>query len=137
MSIRYKIFPEKKLVYALMEDGIKNEDIFQHWETLARDPQYIAPMKKLIDCRRCDRFGPSNEQIEEFLGQKIELLEKFKGEISASIVNNDLDFGTSRIFGTHIGMYGLEMHVVRSLSAALKVLGVELSACDLAFDWPL
>lgn len=134
MSIRYKIIHEKKLVYVLGENKITPEDLFQHWETLARDPLYVAPMKKLIDYRKCDRFGPSSEHIAEYLGKKVKLLEKFKGETSVVIVNNDLDFGTSRMFGAHLGMHGLEMHVVRSLGAALKVLGVELSDNDLTFD---
>jgi hypothetical protein len=134
MSIRYKIIHEKKLVYVLGENKITHEDLFQHWETLARDPLYVAPMKKLIDYRKCDRFGPSSKHIEEYIWKKVRLLKKFKGEISVVIVNNDLDFGTSRMFGAHLGMHGLEMNVVRSLGAALKILDVALSDMDVAFD---
>jgi hypothetical protein len=134
MPIRYKIIPEKKLVYALMENGIKDEDVFQHWKILAKDPRYVAPMKKIIDCRKCDIYGPSSEKIKDILGGKVKLLEKFKGEISVSIVNNDLDFGMSRMLGAHLTMHGMELHVVRSLSAALQILDVELSEDDLAFD---
>jgi hypothetical protein len=134
MPLRYKIIPEKRLVYVVGEKRITLEELFQHLETLAKDPLYVAPMKKLIDYRICDKIGGSNEEIAAFLGKKVEFIEKFKGENSAMIVNNDLDFGISRMIGAQQEMYGLEMFVTRSFDEALQALDLELNDNDLAFD---
>ena len=134
MSLRFKIIPEKKLVYVMGENKITNEDIFQTLDAMVNDPRYIPSMKQLIDLRRSDIIDASNEMLDKLLSIKRKFIEKFKGEVSAVIVNNDLDFGVSRMFSAQQKMLGLEMYVTRRFDCAIKALGIEINDNDLAFD---
>ena len=134
MAIQYKILPDKKLVYVSGKTKPTIEEQIQCLFSIAQDPLYVAPMKKLVDFRVCEPIGYSHDEIKRFTEAKAELKERFKGEATAVIVNNDLDFGVSRVFSSFLEPHNLDLCVFRNLDDALRWLDVEVDDDDLLFN---
>ena len=130
MPIGYKILADKKLVYVFGEDRPTIDEQIRLLDSIAQDPQYVAPMKNLVDLRKCEPLGYSAEEISRFSRKKAELKERFQGERTAVVVNNDLDFGVQRIFSANLEPHHLDLNVFRSFDEALKCLDVELEEKD-------
>lgn len=134
MTIRYKILPDKNLLYVSGKNRPTIDEQIRSLDSIARDPLYAAPMKKLVDFRGCDPMGYSYDEIKRFTKAKAELKERFKGEKTAVIVNNELDFGVSRVFGARLEPHNMDLNVFRNLEDARHWLDVELEESDLEFD---
>lgn len=78
MSIRYKIFDDRKLVYLIAEKNPTFDEQLRNLETLANDPRYVAPMKKLVDFTKINPIGLTKEEIELFTEKKAQYKEKLK-----------------------------------------------------------
>ena len=91
-------------------------------------------MKKLVDFTKINPIGLTKEEIELFTEKKAQYKEKFKNEQTAVVVNNDLDFGVSRIFYAKMRSYGLQMNVFRNIEDALHWLDVKLDKTEMLFD---
>jgi hypothetical protein len=133
MAIRYKIFDDKKFVYVTADKVPEFSEQLEHLETLANDPKYIAPMKKLVDFSKIGQIGLTNEEIDEYMGKKAQYKDKFKGERTAVVVNNDLDFGISRIFYVKMDNQKFEMNVFRTVDEALQWLDIKLDKTEMHF----
>ena len=78
MPIKYKIFQNRKLVYALGIGEVTYDDLLLHIEELAADPKYISPMKKLVDYRNSSLSSLSTENSIKITKKKAQLSETFK-----------------------------------------------------------
>lgn len=126
MSLQYTIIESEKLVYVIGEGEITLDELLNHLEELSRDPGYVPPMKKLVDYRKAQTMGPKKEEIDYFTGRMASYKEVFQGEKCAIVVNNELDFGISRVYSAKIEASGLETNVFRDIGKALRWLGVDL-----------
>ncbi len=126
MPIKYKIFQNRKLVYALGNGKITFDELLQHIEELAADPQYKPPMKKIVDYRNATLFGLSIEEANKFTIKKVQLVEIFNNETCAFVMNSDLDFGMSRAHEAHFENSDITTNVFRNMEEALSWLQVDL-----------
>lgn len=134
MPIKYKIIGSKKLVYVSGEGEISLDDLLNHIKELAVNPEYIAPMKKLVDYRRALTMGPGNEDLKIFIDKMSSYKDIFKGEKCAIVVNNDLDFGISRVYGAKIELSNMDTNVFRDFTKALNWLEIELYDNELDYS---
>ena len=126
MPIKYKIFPDKKIVYALGTGEITFNDLLLHIEELAKDPNYKAPMKKIVGYRNSTLSKLTTEEANKFTNKKSQLKDIFQNEMCAFVTHADLDFGLSRVHGAHIESSNITTNVFRSIEDAFIWLGVEL-----------
>ncbi|MEW5746366.1 MAG: hypothetical protein AB1805_13120 [Nitrospirota bacterium] len=133
MPIRYKIFEDRKLVYAAGEGKVTIDDLLRHIETLARDSTYVPPMKKLVDYSNAEILGLTIEELQKFTELKARLKDAFKGEMCAIVVKHDLDFGMARMHGVKLEPSKIETNVFRDIKSALKWLDVGLSEEEMKF----
>lgn len=131
MPIKYKIFPNRNLVYALGIGEVTYDDLLLHIEKLAVDPKYISPMKKIVDYRNSTLAKLSTEDSIKITKRKAQLIETFKNEKCAFVAKSDLDFGMTRLHGAHIDGLGVETNVFRNLKEALVWLGVDLEETEI------
>ncbi|MBU0731194.1 MAG: hypothetical protein KKA70_15795 [Proteobacteria bacterium] len=134
MPIKYTIIEGKKLVLAVGQGLINFDDLARHIDTLAHDPKYISPMKKLVDYRNASLVELKREEAYMFTQKKAQLKDKFANEMCAIITKNDLDFGTSRVHGARIEASDIHTNVFRNIKDALKWLEAELDETDLHLD---
>lgn len=133
MSIKYKIFQNRKLVYAVGEGEIKFDDLLDHYEDLSNNPKYIPPMKKLVDYRNATLVELSIDQAHQITKKKIQLKGKFKNEICAFVTKTDLDFGMSRMHGAQLESSDITTNVFRNIEDALSWLHVDLDEIEIDF----
>lgn len=126
MPIKYKIFQNRNLVYALGIGEITYDDLLRHIEELSTDPKYVSPMKKIVDYRNSTLVKLKTEESIRITNKKNKLIETFKNEKCAFVTNSDLDFGMTRMHGTHIDSTGITTQVFRSFEDALAWLEVDL-----------
>ncbi len=126
MPIKYKIFPDKKFVYALGIGEITYDDLFHHIDKLATDPDYTPPMKKLVDYRNSTLSRLSTEESIRISDRKAQLIKAFKDEKCAFVIKSNLDFGMTRFHGLHIEESGITTNVFRNMEDALEWLEVDL-----------
>ena len=126
MSLKYKIFKNRKLVYVVGEGKIKFDDLLDHFEGLSNDPMYIPPMKKFVDYRNSTLVKLSIDQAHQITKKKIQLKEKFKNEICAFVTKTDVDFGLSRMHGAQLESSDITTNVFRNIEDALSWLNVDL-----------
>ena len=127
MPIKYKIFQDRDLVYALGIGEVTYEDLLLHIEELAADPKYISPMKKLVDYRNSSLSSLSTENSIKITKKKALLYETFKNEKCAFVTTSDLDFGMTRLHGAHIEDSGIMTNVFRNFEEALAWLQVVIN----------
>ena len=133
MPIKYKIFQNRKLVYALGIGEVTYDDLLLHIEELAADPKYISPMKKLVDYRNSSLSSLSTENSIKITKKKAQLSETFKNEHCAFVTNSDLDFGMTRFHGAHIDGSGITTNFFRNFEDALAWLEVDLDENEIDF----
>lgn len=126
MPIKYKIFIDKKLVYSVAENTVTLDDLLHHLEELADDPDYTAPMKKLVDFRKAQLVAISNEEVEKFTKKKLAFGNFFQEEMCAIVVDNDLDYGITRMHGMQIEFKNINTNSFRKIGDAIAWLNVEL-----------
>jgi hypothetical protein len=131
MTFRYKIFKNLKFIYAKAEGTLTDDDLNSHLDQLLEDPDYTAPMLKLVDQRNVKSYGLTNKQAEQFAIKKSTLANRFFHEKCAILVASDLGFGVARIHQALMDESGIEIEVFRNLEDAKKWLGVSLSDEDL------
>jgi len=134
MPIKYKILKNKKLVYSVGENSVTLEDLLHHLEELATDQHYTAPMKKLVDYRKAQLVSISNEEVEKFSKEKLAFGNFFQEEMCAIVVNNDLDFGITRMHGMQIEFENINTNSFRKFEDAIAWLKVELDEREMGFD---
>jgi hypothetical protein len=134
MPVRYKIIESKKLVYALGSDTVTLSDLMSHMDELSHDPNYKAPMKKLVDYRQITHLDLSMEESELFAIKKAELKETFHKEKCAIVATKDINYGTARVHNALIDSSGIETAVFRDLNKALAWLEIELNDDELIPD---
>jgi len=134
MPVRYKIIASKKLVYALGSGHVTLSDLMSHMNELSHDPNYKAPMKKLVDYRQVNHLDLSMEDSESFAAKKAELKEEFHKEKCAIVATKDINFGTARVHNALIESLGIETAVFRDLKKALAWLEIELDDNELIID---
>lgn len=133
MPIKYIIFPDRNLVYALGIDEVTYDDLSHHIEELSTDPKYMSPMKKIVDYRNSTLSKLSTEESIKISKRKTQLIEIFKNEQCAFVAKSDLDFGMTRLHGAHIDGTGITTNVFRNLADALIWLEVNLDENEINF----
>ena len=133
MPLRYKIIEHKKLVYVIGDGEITLDELIAHIEELSKDPEYTPPMKKLVDYRQASTMGPPNKDLDIFINKMSSYQNAFRNEKCAIVVNNDLDFGISRVYGAMIEPANLETNVFRNFNEALQWLEIELDDNETLF----
>ena len=113
MQIKYRIIENKKLVYAIGSGRVTLSDLLSHMDELSRDPNYKAPMKKLVDYRQIDCLELSMEESEIFATKKASLNEVFYKEKCAIVATKDINYGTARVHNALISSSGIETAVFR------------------------
>ncbi|MBE0564862.1 MAG: hypothetical protein IH621_02820 [Krumholzibacteria bacterium] len=124
MPIRYTIDEQARFVHAVSEGRVTVQDLLAHWDELAADPRYRAPMKKLVDYRRGPALALDREGEKIVTAAKMGHRKAFGGERCAIITPHDIDFGMSRVHGAHMDESGVETAVFRTLAEALAWLGL-------------
>jgi hypothetical protein len=121
MAIHYRILEGEHLVVAWAVGPVVLDELRAHFDALAGDPSHRPPMRKLVDYRRSElRIG------QPFDGYKIARADAFRGERSALVTHDGLEYGRLRVFTAHAEQAGLESRVFRELEPALAWLGVAL-----------
>ncbi len=133
MPIKYRIFQDRKLVYALSVDKITYQDLILHLEELAANPEYLSPMKKLVDYRNSTLTTLSTEESIKVTKKKVQLTETFKNEKCAFVTKSDLDFGMTRFHQSHIEIEdsGIMTCAFRNFEDALAWLEVDLKESEI------
>ena len=128
MPVTYKIIPGKKLVYATGTGDVTFAELMRHIEDLSRDPEYKAPMRKLVDYREVTQIDLSPEESESFALKKSLYGDRFAGEKCAIVAPRDTGFGVARAHSTLIGFkdVDIETQVFRDFDKALQWLDVRL-----------
>jgi hypothetical protein len=126
MPIKYKIFQDRKLIYARGIGKIAYDDLLLHFEKLAADPKYISPMKKLVDYRTSTLSTLSTKESIKVTEKKAQLIETFKNEKCAFLTKSDLDFGMTRFHEAHIDDSSIMTYSFRNIEDALAWLEVDL-----------
>jgi hypothetical protein len=135
MSIKYKIFPKRKLVYAVGKGPIQFDDLMAHIDEIACNPEYTPPMKKIVDYRNATIEKLSSDQANQFTEKKSQLKSKFKDETCVLVTETDLNFGMSRMHGTHIETSNIKTNVFRNIEDALSWLQVNLDESEMELGW--
>jgi hypothetical protein len=133
MSIKYKIFPDHKLVYVVGKGQIEFDDLLYHIQELSENPEYIPPMKKLVDYRNSTLSKLTSSEAQKFTDKKAQLKDKFRNEICAFVTTTDLDFGMSRVHGANIESSQITTNVFRKVEDALSWLQIELDEIEMNF----
>ncbi len=95
MAIKYTIIPELKLVSVIGSAVIGYSDLSEHFDTLAMDPRYQPPMKKLIDYRNIWLLALSDKELALCNQKKITFKERFSGEQCAIVSTGNLNYRTA------------------------------------------
>jgi hypothetical protein len=133
MALKYKIIKSKKIVYVTGNGVITFSELIQHINELAQDPDYKAPMKKLVDYRNIERLDLSMSESELFAQRKAELDEIFSEEKCAIVTDVDSSFGVARVHDTLISFKNpnIVTMVFRDFIKAQEWLGIELDDDDM------
>ncbi len=131
MPIRYRILKEHRLVHAVSAGKVTVDDLVRHMDELAADPDYVRPMKKLVDYRRGPAVALDNEGVLTVSIAKSRHRSTFAGERCAFVTPRDVDFGMSRAHAARMDETGVEIAVFRDLVEALQWLEVDLPAAML------
>lgn len=134
MGISYRVYREVGLVYCKGEGNIELRDLLDHIDTLAHDPDYVPPMKKLVDYRASQLQDLSSEDIRAFTARKVELKDRLSGERCALVVSGDYDFGMSMLHIAHVDEANIETKAFRDIDDALAWLDVPLQPQDLTLS---
>ena len=70
MPLKYKIIKSKNIVYVIGSGFITFSELMRHIDELAHDPDYKAPMKKLVDYRNIESLDLSMNESEIFAQKK-------------------------------------------------------------------
>lgn len=125
MPVQYKIIESKHLVYAVGSGLLTLPDLLSHLDDLAADPQYKAPMKKIVDYRNATINKLTMNEADIFTSKKARLKKLFLGE-KCAIVTNNVDFGMSRSHGTKIEKADIDTMVFRDINKALDWLDIQI-----------
>jgi hypothetical protein len=133
MALKYKIIKRKKTVYVIGNGDITFSELMRHIDELAQDPDYKAPMKKLVDYRNIESLDLSMSESEIFAQKKAELDCIFTGERCAIVTTLDSSFGMARVHDTLIGLKNpdIDTMVFRDFTKAQKWLGIALDDDEL------
>lgn len=134
MPIRYKIIESKKLVYAVGSGLLTLPDLLGHLDDLAADPQYKAPMNKIVDYRKATIKKLTMNEADIFTYKKARLKKLFLGEKCAIVTNTDVDFGMSRVHGTKIEKADIDTMTFRDINKALDWLDVQIDDNELSIE---
>lgn len=134
MAIKYKIYDDQKLVYVMGFGKVTLEDLLVHIDGLSKDPGYQAPMKKLVDYRTTLPLILKREETDIFTQHKSKYQQLFSGEKCACVVNNEVDFGMTRVHGAYIQEFKIDTMAFRNIDEALLWLQVDLNVEELRID---
>ena len=96
MAIKYTIIPELKLVYVIGSAVIDYTELSEHFDTLAMDPRYQPPMKKLVDYRNIWLLALSDKELALCSKKKETFKKRFNGEQCAIVSTGNLNYRTAR-----------------------------------------
>jgi len=133
MALKYKIIKSKKIVYVIGNGVITFSELIRHIDELAQNPDYKAPMKKLVDYRNIESLDLSMSESEIFAQRKAELDDIFSGEKCAIVDTFDSSFGMARVHDTLIGLKNpnIDTMVFRDFIKAQEWLGIKLDDDEL------
>jgi hypothetical protein len=132
MPVRYTINAEQRFVHAVSDGEVTAADLIEHWNDLAADPDYQAPMRKLVDYRAGPVLQLDRDGERRITAAKLQHRQVFAGERCAIVTTSDFDFGMSRMHGAHMDDSGVETATFRTLPEALAWLGVDPAAVGLS-----
>ncbi len=124
MTVEYTIDKNCKLVLVTIAETVTFDELIEHLTALSQDIRYQPPMKKLVDFRKCGKYGLTKEQAEEFAGVNRELGNIFVDEKCAIVAPGDLEYGMSRVHEMYVSGSGIDIQVFRQLPEALEWLQV-------------
>lgn len=125
MPLTYIILPEENLVSVKGTGVVDYDQLVDHLESLAADPQYQAPMKKLVDYRSLSVLALSKTETLKFNEIKEQYRHIFDGERCAVVSEKDLTFRTTRDHSKQIDAQIALTRVFKDISSALKWLKLE------------
>ena len=126
MPITYEIIEGKNIILAVGSGVVTANDVLSHFDRLAKDSNYIAPMKKLVDYRTIESINISPDEAHIIARRKKELAAKFIGEKLAFVSPGDLTYGTARVHQILIEDVDINTEVFRSFGEALEWLNITL-----------
>lgn len=125
MTYRYKIFEDTKLVYVKADGTMRFQDLMEHIETLAKDPGYTSPMKKLLNYLELEKYEVTTRESEIFSKRKQELVNRFMNEKCAIVVPSDLIYGMARHHQAFVDPVRLETDIFRDINEAIRWLEID------------
>ncbi len=133
MALKYKILKNIKTVYVIGDGVITFSELMEHLDKLAHDPDYEAPMKKLVDYRKIKDIELSKNESDIFAYEKAKRKDIFSGEKCAIVAPFDSSFGIARVHDTLIGLKepNIITMVFRDFNKALEWLGIKFDDDDL------
>jgi hypothetical protein len=134
MCIKCSVIPSKSLVYVRYMGVITYGQRIAHLNQLSQDPMYQAPMKKLVDLRKCRQYKLSAREEECFASRKADMDDRFSGERCAVCAPRDLEYGMSRMHELLTSESSIETMVFRNIEKAtawlrLKPEDIDLISC--------
>lgn len=132
MTIEYKIYPEERLIHAEIIGRVTVDDHVRHFEVLSRDPEYISPMRKIVDFRKCDDYAVDAEGERFIAAAKAHYDAVFADEHCAIVAPVSWIFGMNRIYEAVSRGGAVTTGVFRTMSEACRWLGIDpsCSACS-------
>lgn len=126
MSLKCKIFKDINLVYVKAVDVLKYKELMDHIEKLANDPEYIPPMKKLLDYIDLKSSSLSTSESIAFSKRKRELADKFLNEKCAIVTHADYFSGISKYHQAYIDEEKLKTKIFQNIDEAKAWLDIDL-----------
>lgn len=96
-----------------------------HFEALAGDSRYQAPMVKLVRYLSPNVVNLNATETRTLARRKSNFQEKFAGERCAVVALSDLDFGIARSHEGYKDNDGIEFYAFRNVPAALQWLQID------------
>lgn len=131
MPVVYSIIASQKLVYARLTGTVDAAALARHFKELSQDDRYIAPMKKLVDCRFCGDYQVSTAEEQKLASLKEIFAEKFQNERCAIVAPSNLLYGSNRAFQEQSFDSAITTMVFRNMNDAITWLQIDISEVDL------
>jgi hypothetical protein len=117
MPVTYKIYAAKELIRTTCTGNLNPEEVAEHFQTLARDPERPDRLNVLLDLSEVTSL-PETQNLRQVGGQIEELLGSVRFGALAIVARNDAMFGMMRMFEVLAREYFIVTHVFRSVAEA-------------------
>lgn len=127
VPISYRIDPERRLIHTTCAGEVTLEDVWDHFETLARRPGLPERLDVLLDLRPTASL-PTGKQMRSAAGSAALLSSQLVWGACAVIASSDALFGMARVFQAYAEGLFERVAVFRDLAEATAWLAGDGSA---------